>query len=191
MVARGFVVSTAKMWYMTYELESSAEDRVENNAADKLIMRHIGKKSPTEIAELTGMDRDWVLKRKNELLEEIDVLTVEQMSQKIVIELQQTAEMAMERARTALDEFKSGLFNSAIAANKEVLKQIQAIRNSSNVAVESLNRLRKMELLRLMEKVVDAGSVEVAERYGLDQTEVLGIFRAKLVEQAQAIEDTL
>lgn len=179
------------MWYMTYELESSAEDRVENNAADKLIMRHIGKKSPTEIAELTGMDRDWVLKRKNELLEEIDVLTVEQMSQKIVIELQQTAEMAMERARTALDEFKSGLFNSAIAANKEVLKQIQAIRNSSNVAVESLNRLRKMELLRLMEKVVDAGSVEVAERYGLDQTEVLGIFRAKLVEQAQAIEDTL
>lgn len=191
MVARGFVVSTAKMWYMTYELESSTEDRVENNAADKLIMRHIGKKSPTEIAELTGMDRDWVLKRKNELLEEIDVLTVEQMSQKIVIELQQTAEMAMERARTALDEFKSGLFNSAIAANKEVLKQIQAIRNSSNVAVESLNRLRKMELLRLMEKVVDAGSVEVAERYGLDQTEVLGIFRAKLVEQAQAIEDTL
>lgn len=191
MIAGGFVVSTAKMWYMTYELESSAEDRVENNAADKLIMRHIGKKSPTEIAELTGMDRDWVLKRKNELLEEIDVLTVEQMSQKIVIELQQTAEMAMERARTALDEFKSGLFNSAIAANKEVLKQIQAIRNSSNVAVESLNRLRKMELLRLMEKVVDAGSVEVAERYGLDQTEVLGIFRAKLVEQAQAIEDTL
>lgn len=177
MEARGFVVSAAKMWYMT-----------DTNAADKLVMKHVGKKSAREIAELTGMDENWVLRRKNELLEEIDVLTHDQLVQKILIELREVAEKANDLAKSSLDEFKAGLFNSAIAANKEVLKQVTALRNSGGSDVERLNRLRMLELLRLLDNVVNSGAKDAAAEFQIDETRLLEIFRARIVPEAAAVE---
>lgn len=165
---------------MSEELEHIDQDRI-----DKAIWKSIGIKSVRQIANDTGLKPEEVLRRKNELLEEIDDLTIAQIRQRTTIDLQSIARKTQEDYDAAPFEFKSGLMNSAVAAMKVVLQEMNRLEKADNTKIEKLNQMRVRELVNLVREVVDVSVTEIAQKHGLDDQELFETFNRHMVEAAQ------
>lgn len=157
--------------------------------ADRLIWKHIGRKPVSEIAKMSGMKPEEVLRRKNEMLEETDVLTIQQKRQKLLMELDEMAAHAREKAESISSEFYAGTINASVSAIKTMLTELNRMESKSSGEVEKLNSMRLQELMRLMDKVVFASTAEIADRYELDEDELQVIFQEKLVEEARRLDE--
>lgn len=162
---------------------------VDQDRIDRIIWRHIGLKPVSWIAEQAGVRPDEVLRRKTELLEGIDVLSIQEKRTKLLIELDEVVARARERFETASDEFSAGLLNSAIAGVKTILVELARMEAKDSDAVEKLNNLRIRELMRLVDGTVSATLREIAGTYDLDEAELMEIFQEHLVEEARASEE--
>ena len=154
----------------------------------RLIWRGLGTKSPRQIAEETGLDASDILRIKNEMLDSVDVLTVQQRRQKVLVNLEIMSNDAMDRAATADDEFKAGLFNSAIAAMKEVGRQLAQLQAETNQEVDRLNDMRVRELMALVREASLLSIKEWSVRYGLDEDEMMLDFSENLRKAAERRE---
>lgn len=115
----------------------------------------VGTRTPKQIADELGLPPAEVVRRTREMLESVDVLTVEQQRQKLMIDVGRMARKAEEAFDNSLDERnKSGLLNSAVNAQKEVLRQLEKMETRNAGAVDALNRMRVAELVRLVETAV-------------------------------------
>lgn len=152
---------------------------------EKAIWKSLGKKSARRIAEETGLSPERVLRAKREMLEAVDELTIQEKRQKLLVDLQEVADKARDLADVAIQEFQSGLLNSAIQAIKAMQSEMARLEKADNSRVEALNDLRVRELAALMQEVVDSGIQDVAEAYDIDEAELVGIFNAKLIEAAE------
>ena len=115
----------------------------------------VGTRTPKQIADELGLPPAEVVRRTREMLESVDVLTIEQQRQKLMIDVGRIARKAEEAFDNSLDERnKSGLLNSAVNAQKEVLRQLEKMEVRNADAVDSLNRMRVAELVRLVETAV-------------------------------------
>ena len=165
---------------MSEELELIDQDRI-----DKAIWKSIGIKSVRQIADETGLKPEEVLRRKNELLEEIDDLTIAQIRQRTTIDLQSIARKTQEDYDAAPFEFKSGLMNSAVAAMKVVLQEMNRLEKADNTKIEKLNQMRVRELVNLVREVVDVSVTEIAQKHGLDDQELFETFNRHMIDAAQ------
>ena len=168
------------------EHQNTAWDR---ERVSEIIWKHIGLKSVREIAELTGLKPEEVLRRKNELLDEIDVLTVREKQARILVELDGMSREMRERARNTIDEVASGMVNSAVAALKTMLQQLDRLKKQDDGEVATLNMLRQKELLRLVNETVQRSLTEIAATHHLDKQDLLEVFQGHLVEAAREIEN--
>lgn len=157
-------------------------------ALDKYIMRYITIKTPKEIGEMVGVEPRVVLARKDELLSSMDVLTVDQQRVKLIAELNEVIQKAMERADRTDDEYYAGMLNSAVNAQKEILKQLEFQERRNSGQIEQLNRLRVRELVKLMSMVMGELVPYLAEKYGADPEEITGVFYEKLEIEAARME---
>lgn len=157
--------------------------------ADAIIMRHIGRKPISEIAGLIGWKPEEVLRRKSELINSIDVLTIAEKRAKIMYELDEMAAMARERAASTIDEYAAGLLNTSVSAMKTVMVELARMEKQDSDAIERLTQKRVNELLRLMDVVVAASVREIAVTHDLDEAELLEVFQEKLVEEARVLEE--
>lgn len=174
------------------DILSSMSEEVEEfdqKRADQLIQRYIGRRSVREIAEMAGMRPEEVMRRKTELINNIDVLTIQEKRAKLLYELDELAANARERADSSSDEFFSGMLNSSVSAMKTVLVELARAEKADQGAVEQLNNLRVKELLRLMDSVVLSSVREIADRFDLDEDELTEIFQERLVDEARMLED--
>lgn len=115
----------------------------------------VGTRTPKQIADELGLPPAEVVRRTREMLESVDVLTIEQQRQKLMIDVGRIARKAEEAFDNSLDERnKSGLLNSAVNAQKEVLRQLEKMEVRNADAVDALNRMRVAELVRLVETAV-------------------------------------
>lgn len=115
----------------------------------------VGTRTPKQIADELGLPPAEVVRRTREMLESVDVLTIEQQRQKLMIDVGRMARKAEEAFDNSLDERnKSGLLNSAVNAQKEVLRQLEKMETRNAGAVDALNRMRVAELVRLVETAV-------------------------------------
>ena len=115
----------------------------------------VGTRTPKQIADELGLPPAEVVRRTREMLESVDVLTIEQQRQKLMIDVGRIARKAEEAFDNSLDERnKSGLLNSAVNAQKEVLRQLEKMETRNAEAVDALNRMRVAELVRLVETAV-------------------------------------
>lgn len=162
------------------EIEYIDQDRV-----DGLIWRNIGVKSVREVAELAGIKPEEVLRRKNELLDGVDVLSIAQKRQRLTIDLQQIARKVQDDYDSSPFEFKAGLMNSAIASMKLVLGELARAEKADTSRIESLNQKRVSELVNLMREVVDISVVEIATKHGLDEDDLYEVFNRRMVEAAE------
>lgn len=167
---------------------SNEVEKVDQGRIDELIWRGIGVKSVRVIAEEAGVRPDEVLRRKNELLDEIDVLTIQEKRARLLVRLQEIANSTQEDYEASPYEFKAGLMNSAIAAIKTVLQELARMDKQDSSKVEALNQMRVKELMRLIDSTVKSTLSEIAGNYGLDEGDLMSVFQEKLIEEAREAE---
>lgn len=162
----------------------SVTPKEQTTVYDAEIWDRLGSKSPKQIADDLGVTPTFVVGRVKELLEAVDALTIEQQISQAMVRLNQIAQDAQDAAKNTIDEYKAGMWNSAISAHAKVLDQLHRLKKQNDGAVDELNRRRIAELVALMSEVVTAGVQEIVARHGLDEDELLDLFNDKLLEAA-------
>lgn len=168
---------------MAEEIEEFDQERI-----DALIMKHIGKKPVSEIARMAGIRPEKVMSRKNEMMNEIDVLTIEQKRQKLMIQLDEMVQKAMDKAESISSEFYAGTINAAVGGIKTILVELNRQSKDSSGQLEQLNALRLKEIMRLIDEVVKVSVQEIADEHSLDEDELMEVFQKNLVVAAERIE---
>lgn len=167
---------------------SNEVEQVDQERIDEIIWRHIGQKSVREIADLTGLKPEEVLRRKNELMDGVDVLSIEQKRQRLLIELDGMARDARDRARVMSDEFYAGTVNASAGAIKTMLNELARMQKQDSGKIEALNQLRIRELLKLVDSTVVRSVREIAATHDLDEADLMEVFQGHLVEAARELE---
>lgn len=145
----------------------------------------VGTRTPKQIADELGLPPAEVVRRTREMLESVDVLTIEQQRQKLMIDVGRIARKAEEAFDNSLDERnKSGLLNSAVNAQKEVLRQLEKMEAQNAGAVDALNRMRVAELVRLVETAV----VDTLAELVPDREDAMDVFYGYLETAASNYE---
>lgn len=155
---------------------------------DRIIWRAIGTKSVRTIADETGLSVDEVLKRKNELRDEIDVLSLQEKRQKLLIDLDELYRGLMDKLDSTSEEFLAGTANAATAAMKVILAELTRLEKADTSAVDALNQKRVRELLRLIDAVVVLSVSEIAEKHSLDEDELMDTFNHHLREESLRLD---
>lgn len=165
---------------MSGEIEHLDQSRV-----DEIIWKHVGLKSVREISEMAGVKPEEVLRRKNELLEGIDVLSIQQKRQRLLIELDGMARDARERAKNTVDEFYAGTVNASAGAIKTMLNELSRMEKQDSAKIDALNQKRVSELVALIREVVDVSVVEIATQHNLDEADLYEVFNRRMIEAAE------
>lgn len=147
---------------------------------ERVIWKGLGVKSVRQLASETGLAPEEVLRVKNELLDAVDVLTIQQRRQKILVDLQEVAQRVQDDYDRSPMEFKAGLMNSAVSAMKAILVELNRAQKGEEDAVSQLNALRVKELLSLIDEVVLVSVQSIAKEHGLDVDELLEVFSGNL-----------
>ena len=171
---------------MSTEVERVEGDQEFDSRSDRIIWRSVGVKSVRQVAEELGLSPERVLRRKKELLEEIDVLTIQEKRAQLLVSLQDIADQTQRDYDSAPWEFKAGIANSAVASMKVVLAELARAEKKDSADIDALNSMRVRELVELMSAVVNSGVREVSARFGLDEDEIYEIFNHRLIEEARA-----
>ena len=169
---------------MSTELTATGSNDPVDDRVERLVWKYLGVKSARQIADIAGVTPDVVLRVKRELLDSVDVLSIQEKRQKLLVDLQAMAQKAQDDYDSSPWEFKSGLLNSATASIKAVLVELNRADKADQSKVEALNALRVRELLTLLDEVVTGGVSEIAERYGLDEDDLFEVFQRNLTEAA-------
>ena len=154
----------------------------------KLIWRHMGVRSAREIAELTGVPPETVLRVKRELLEEVDVLSIQEKRQRIIIELEQMARESRERAQGMNDEFYASGVQASVAAMRLVLGELKLMEKQDNAKVETLNQKRVQALVQLVRDAVDTSVYDLSARFDIDPEEMFSVFNQNLLTAANRLD---
>lgn len=165
-------------------------EHLDQERVDEIIWRNADIKSARQIAEMTGLKPEEVLRRKKELVEEVDDLTIKAIRTRLLIDLQSIARKTQEDYDNAPFEFKAGLMNSAVASMKLVLAEMTRAEKADSSKVDALNALRQREILRLVRDSVLTTLDEIAELHDLDRDQLQDVFQKNLVQTAHEIEAT-
>src|SRR5690606_39089348 len=123
-----------------------------------------------------------------ELLESVDVLSIQERRMKIMADLQELAQEARRRYEGASDEFAAGLLNSSVAAWKAMITELARMEKADTSKVESLNAKRVQELVRLVRLTVDASVYELSDRFDLDSDDLFEVFNRNMAIAAEQLE---
>lgn len=155
---------------------------------EKIVWRSLGVKSVRQIAEETGLNPEQIFAVKREMLDAVDVLSIQEKRTKILVALEQLAQDALDRAKDSSDEFSAGHYNAARGAMKDMLTEFNRVSKQDQGAIEQLNQLRVRELLRLVDSTVARTLEEIASRYDLDEADLQAIFQSHLKPAASELE---
>lgn len=176
---------------MTTEIEPRKTQEVAvttQKEVDGYLLRHIGRKSVNQIAQEVGMKPHEVRNRVTELLDNIDVLTIQQERAQLLITLRHLADKAMQALETVDTSREPAgyaqILNAANTSIKVHLQELARMEKEDDAEVTALNNLRVQELLKLMDRVVVTSVSQISETYGLDKDILLEIFQDKLVQSA-------
>lgn len=155
---------------------------------EKIVWRSLGVKSVRQIAEETGLNPEQIFAVKREMLDAVDVLSVQEKRTKILMALETVAQEALDRARDSSEEFSAGHYNAARGAMKDMLTEFNRVSKQDQGAIEQLNQLRVRELLRLVDSTVARTLEEIASRYDLEEADLQAIFQSHLKPAASELE---
>lgn len=173
---------------MTNELARNDEPEIDERI-ERIVWRGLGIKSARQIAEEAGISPETVLRVKRELLESVDVLSIQEKRAKLTADLQDIAQRVQDDYDSSPWEFKAGIMNAATSAIDKVLKELARIEKQDTSKVEALNELRVKELLRLVDTTVSATLREISETHGIEESELFDIFQSHLEPAATDIEN--
>lgn len=155
---------------------------------EKIVWRSLGIKSVRQISEETGLAPEQIFAIKREMLDSVDVLTVQEKRTKILVAMEQLAQDALDRADGASDEFAAGMLNAARGAMKDMLTEFNRASKQDQSAIEQLNQLRIREILRLVDGTVARTFAEISETHGIEEDELLSVFQRHLKPAAEELD---
>lgn len=162
--------------------ERDLDDERINRAIRKGLM---SSKTVRQMAEETGLKPEEVLRKKTEVLEGVDVLTIQEKRALFMMELSDMSREVRERATNAKDEFYAGMINASTANIKLMFGELTRMEKADTGKVEALNQKRVAELVSLMREVIDVSVVEIAAKYSLDEQDLFDVFNRRMAEAAQ------
>jgi len=175
---------------MTKMREVAVPEDEEDYADDERVNRAIRKglmssKTVRQMAEETGLKPQDVLKKKTEILEGVDVLTIQEKRALFMMELSDMSREVRERAGRTVDEYYAGMINASTGNIKLMLSELSRMEKADSAKVDSLNQKRVAELVSLIREVIDVSVVEIAARHSLDEQDLFEIFNRRMGEAAQ------
>jgi len=157
---------------------------------ERVLWKNMTKKTVPQLAEMTGLTNAQVLKFRNEMLESVDALTVDQKRTKMLVDIQDLVDKANAEFDSTTDSrAKPGLLGSAISGMKLILGEIARLEKMASSDVERLNDMRQRELIQLIQETVDASVKEIAKQYGLDTQPLFDVFNRNLMDAATRMEE--
>lgn len=164
-------------------------DKKDTSRLDKVIWTNLGSKSAREMAEEAGVSNEEVLIRKRELLDEIDVLTIDEMRAVLVAKANEIMNDAIKRSKNVQDERNyAPMLTASTGALKIVLQQLKDFEKADRTDIDRLNMARVRELLRLADRVMLRSTKYFAEHPGMTEEEMNEYVQTLLVEEASAME---
>lgn len=167
---------------------TDVEEFVIDPRIEKTVWKSLGLKPLKQIADETGLSRDQIIRIREELLSSVDDLTIMQKRQKLIISLEEMSQVARDDYDDAPYEFKAGILNSAISAIAKVQAELARMSKDDQGKIEALNAMRVRELLRLVDTTVNRTLGDIAEKFALDENELLGIFQSHLKPAAVELD---
>ncbi len=142
------------------------------------------------MAEDLGVNPALVLSIKNEMFNNLDPLTVDQMRAKAIADLSELAVKARELVDTVTDaRALAPLLSASTQATKTALNELRRYEDRGTSEVKALNDLRVRELVTLMRETVDASVREIASRVeGMTEDEMFDVFNANLTAAAASLQ---
>lgn len=164
---------------------------VDQERINKVVRKGLlGGKTVREMADKAGVKPEEILRRKAELLDGADVLTIQEKRILLTVELSDLARAAREKAETISDERNfSGAINSSVSAIKTYLGELARMEKSDTGKIEALNDLRRKELLRLVDAVVRKTISAVSIKYEVPEESMMRIFQENLIETAREVDE--
>lgn len=168
--------------------KSTEVDLVNPDSIDAEIMKRVGIDSTTEIARSLGMAPHEVKRRVAEILDSVDVLGLHHQRAKLMIQLREITQKAMDRIASIGDQVDdreyAAVLNASVSAIKVSLSELARMEKADTSKVEALNSMRVRELIELIDATVVTALKEISEKYGADEDEMLSIFREKMMVEA-------
>ena len=156
---------------------------------ESYIYKHIGKKSAREMATDLGVNPEEIIRIKNEILNSVDILTLQVQRAKLIRSMQEIADDAKQAAEDVSDERnKAGLYNSSLAAIKELNRSLKDMSKSDDEKISQLNDLRKREIVAMYISTVDVSVKEVAGQYDISEDALFDIFNKNLEAAAAEMD---
>lgn len=154
------------------------------SAIDSLLVQYAGIKTPNDIADMTGLTPEDVVRRTQEILDRV-TLTEEQLFAKMLFQMQeQIAEMA-QRVPKAVDEDAARLSNTLAGLSGRVLKAQEDRRKALATGQNSERDAAYARSLVMLVELATYGLLEyVTEQYPEIEPEPLKAKFGELLNQA-------
>lgn len=161
-----------------------------DSRTERILWREIGKTPLRQIAEQTGLSVEAILRLKNEIIDNVDVLTIEQRRMKLIIDLQSVSDRAREMAESVKDERTlPGLLQTSVGAMKTILAELRNLEKQGNSEVEVLNALRQREIVQVYEEGHMPFIEWLVEEKGLDREELEAKSQMHILEAARKMDE--
>lgn len=160
---------------MSTELEPNDDQRIQRH-----VLKHIGKKNAREMAAELGVSPEEILRAKREIVESVDEISIQVQKMRLLTTLQELADDAQERSRSISSEFFAGTVNASVGAIKTLLVELNRSSKQDSAAVDALNAMRVREIVGIYREVIDATVPLIAERHGIDEDALFGMFNDAL-----------
>lgn len=166
---------------------SKSDEIAQQSYLDDAIWERLGTMSPKAIADELSVTPSFVAGRMRELLEAVDALTIDQQISQAMVRLNQIAQEAQEAAKHTVDEYKAGMWNSAISAHSKVMDQLTRLKRQNEDALQELNRKRVAEIGRLVQEIVYVFIQDISDEHGLNQADLEEKFQDVMFATAQKL----
>ena len=144
----------------------------EITAIERQLIRYAGVKSPAEISELTGIPSEDVARRITEVLESVDILTIQQKRAKLILALEQMADEVTSRLADLSDRNLAANINASAGAMGRVLKELRESEKSAKVDVLAITQHQGRVLGEIVDIAMGHLRDELKARYGADDDEM-------------------
>lgn len=156
----------------------------------KVIWDGMLTKSVRELADATGLPVPVVLQARNDALEAVDALTVDQRRTRLLIRLQALAEKAEEEFESTTDaRSKAPLLSAATGAIKTVLQELRKMDGDSQTDIERLNAMRRREVVNVYRDTSEPFIAWLVDEYSVDADHAQAKYEELLSASARAMDE--
>jgi len=158
------------------------------SAIDSLLVQYAGIKTPNDIADMTGLAPEDVVRRTQEILDRV-TLTSHQIYAKAMFQLQEIISDQRDAVKGAAPEDVARVGNTAAGAIGRMVKLTQDLEAMANKDASEQKEVMGRVLANLVDKAMQRAIGELKQRHPEIETEQLGgILETHLIEIAAEMD---